>query len=138
MKDWASVEEVLVAESDELSADVAASAAHDVLLVLEDEEGATEADTGLDRAANTADAGKVKAAAAAGRARMGQARNFIVPCVRSGKNEPSEFLNFWSGLQRSFCRCGGQATRPGPWRKAKPKDLIGKHDKRWLFGVRGW
>ena len=82
MKDWASVEEVLVAESDELSADVAASAAHDVLLVLEDEEGATEADTELDRAENTADAGKVKAAAAAGRARMGQARNFIVPWVR--------------------------------------------------------
>ena len=75
------MQEVLVdAESDELSADAAAaSAAHDVLLVLEDEEGATEADTGLDRAANTADAGKVKAAAAAGRARMGHARNFIVP-----------------------------------------------------------
>lgn len=82
MKDWASVKEVLVDdESVELSADVApASAAHDVLLV----EEAAGADAALDRAANTADAGKVKAAAAAGRARMGQARNLIVP-VRFGK-----------------------------------------------------
>ena len=102
MKDWASVEEVLVdAESDELSADVAASAAHDVLLEAEDEEADTEADTGLDRAANTADAGRVKAAAAAGRARMGQARNFIV-CVRSGKNESARYygLAFVNGCRR--------------------------------------
>ena len=90
MNDWASVEDALVdAESDELSADglAAASAAHDVLLVAGDEEEATEADTGLVRAANTADAGRVKAAAAAGRARTGQARNLIVPCVRSGKSK---------------------------------------------------
>ena len=78
---------------------MAVSAAHDVLLETEDEEEATEADTGLGRAANTTDAGRVKAAAAAGRARTGQARNLIVPCVRSGKNEAR---NFWSVLRRRW------------------------------------
>ena len=87
------------AESDELSADVAASAAHDVLLVGEDEEADTDADAGLNRVANNADAGKVKAAAAAGRARMGQARNFIVPCVRAFWKKGAREI-FWSGLRQ--------------------------------------
>ena len=68
MKTWASAAESVP------EAEVAvAVAAHDML-------PGTVADTGLERAANTADAGRVKAAAAAGRARRaGQAKNLIVP-----------------------------------------------------------
>ena len=108
MKDWAS--EVLVDESDELSADVAASAAHDVLLAVEDDEEATETDTGLERAANTVDDGKVKAAAAAGRARMGQAKNLIVPRFCSGKMRPSGLRMSTVGLESA--RSSGGVVEP--------------------------
>ena len=73
MKAWASAESVPEAEV------AVAVAAHDVLLAVDDE-GGTVADRVLERAASTTDAGRVKAAAAAGRARRaGQAKNLIVP-----------------------------------------------------------